>query len=114
MKKIWTDIEPGAQLNLAYPVAKGLNTLLRHGQLPREEDGAIEFWRLKDDFSEQNVSTLNIGLTKCGRAKLQEAEVTRKDFNNVLIRQDQKFFISVLSKVIQDAIPLIQHFRTMY
>ena len=27
---------------------KRLNTLLRHGQLPREEDGAIEFWRLKD------------------------------------------------------------------
>ena len=29
-------------------MAKRLNTLLRHGQLPREEDGAIEFWRLKD------------------------------------------------------------------
>ena len=24
------------------------STLLRHGDLPREEDGAIEFWRLKD------------------------------------------------------------------
>ena len=41
----WTDIEPGTQSNLAYPVAKRLTTLLRHGQLPREEDGAIEFWR---------------------------------------------------------------------
>ena len=27
---------------------KQLSTLLRHGNLPREEDGAIEFWRLKD------------------------------------------------------------------
>ena len=27
---------------------KQLTTLLRHGHLPREEDGAIEFWRLKD------------------------------------------------------------------
>ena len=27
---------------------KQLSTLLRHGQLPREDDGAIEFWRLKD------------------------------------------------------------------
>ena len=26
---------------------KRLTSLLRHGQLPREEDGAIEFWRLK-------------------------------------------------------------------
>ena len=45
--RIWTDIEPGTQSNQAYPVAK---SLLRHGQLPWEEDGAIEFWRLKDDL----------------------------------------------------------------
>ena len=31
-------------------MAKRLNTLVRHGELPREEDGAIEFWRLKDDL----------------------------------------------------------------
>ena len=45
--RIWTDIERGAQSNQAYPVAKRLNTLLRHGQFPREEDGAVEFWRTK-------------------------------------------------------------------
>ena len=45
----WTDIEPGSQSNIAFPVAKkDMNTLLRHGQLPREEDGALEFGRLKD------------------------------------------------------------------
>ena len=27
-----------------------MTTLLRHGFLLREEDGAIEFWRLKDDL----------------------------------------------------------------
>ena len=27
---------------------KQLSTLLRHGDLPREEDGAIEFWRLQE------------------------------------------------------------------
>ena len=42
--------EPGAQFDQAYPVSKRINTLLRHGELPREEDGAIEFWRLKDDL----------------------------------------------------------------
>ena len=31
-------------------MAKRLSTLLRHRQLLREEDGAIEFWRLKDDL----------------------------------------------------------------
>ena len=45
-----TDIEPGAQFDQAYPVAKRLTTLLPHGELLREEGGAIEFWRLKDDL----------------------------------------------------------------
>ena len=49
-ERIWIDIEPGAQFDQAYPVAKRISTLLRHGELPREEDGAIEFCRLKDDL----------------------------------------------------------------
>ena len=49
-ERIWIDIEPGAQFDQAYPAAKRLNTLLRHEQLPREEVGAIEFWRLEDDL----------------------------------------------------------------
>ena len=48
-----------------------------------------------------------------GRARWQEAEATRKDFNILLTRQDKKSFIFELFKVIQDAIPLILHFRTM-
>ena len=48
LERKWIDIEPGAQFGQAHPVAKRLDTLLRHGELPREEDGAIEFWRLKD------------------------------------------------------------------
>ena len=50
LERRWIDIEPGAQFDQAYPVARRINTLLRHGELPREEDGAIEFWRLKDDL----------------------------------------------------------------
>ena len=50
LERIWIDIEPGAQFDQAYPVAKRINTLLRHGGSPREEDGAIEFWRLKVDL----------------------------------------------------------------
>ena len=44
----WTDIGPEDYSPVAFPVAKRLTTLLRHGPLFREEDGAIEFWRLKD------------------------------------------------------------------
>ena len=43
----WTDIEPEDYSPIAYPVSKQLSTLL-HGHLPREEDGAIEFWRFKE------------------------------------------------------------------
>ena len=50
---------------------------------------------------------------KCGRVGWQEAEATRKEFNIVLIHKDKKFFVSELFKVIQDAIPLILHYRTM-
>ena len=47
-ERSWTDIEPVTFSPIAYPVSKRLSTLLRHGDLPRDEDGAIEFWRLKD------------------------------------------------------------------
>ena len=102
-----TDIDPGAQSNQAYPAAKRLNTLLRHGQLPREEGGAIEFWRLKMIFG-TNLRILDIGLMKCGRAPWQEEEETRKDTSTVLILQEQ-LCISELFKDIQDAILLILH-----
>ena len=51
-----------------------------------------------------DLSILNIGLMKCGRAKWQEAEARIKDFNTGLTRQDEKFFTFELFKVIQDAI----------
>ena len=56
----WTDIEPEDYSPIAYPVSKQLSTLLRHGYLPREDDGAIEFWRLKGLSSERfcAISTL--------------------------------------------------------
>ena len=33
-----------------YEVSKKLIHLLRHGRLHREDNGAIEFWRIKDDL----------------------------------------------------------------
>ena len=45
-KRFWTDVEPGDHSPVAYPVSKQLSTLLRH--LPRDNDGAIEFWRIEE------------------------------------------------------------------
>ena len=47
-ERTWTDIEPQEYSLSEYSVSKKLVILLRHGSLPREDDGAIEFWRIKD------------------------------------------------------------------
>ena len=50
----WTDIEPQDHSSIDYPVSKKLFHLLRHRkQVHREEDGAIEFWRLEDYLRNQ-------------------------------------------------------------
>ena len=46
-ERTWTDIEPQDCSSTDYSVSKKLINLLRHGTLPREDNGAIEFWRLK-------------------------------------------------------------------
>ena len=52
-KRTWTDIEPQDYSPTDYSVSKKLINLLRHGSLPREDDGAIEFWRIKRLSSER-------------------------------------------------------------
>ena len=47
-ERFWTDVEPGKYSPTDYSVSKTLIHLLRHGSLPREDDGAIELWRIKD------------------------------------------------------------------
>ena len=112
LERTWIDIEPGTQIDQAFPVAKIMNTLLRHGHLPREEDGAIEFWRLKDYLRKEFENSQHWS-DEMWKTTMAKAEEKGKDFNTVLIRQDDQFFTSELFKVIQDAIPLILHCRTM-
>ena len=45
-ERTWTDVEPGEYSISDYEVSKKLIRLLRHGSPPRD-DGAIEFWRIK-------------------------------------------------------------------
>ena len=42
-ERIWTDVEPGEYSISDYEVSKKLIRLLRHENLPREDDGTIEF-----------------------------------------------------------------------
>ena len=54
-ERTWTDIEPQEYSLSDYSVSKKLINLLRHGGLPREDDGAIEFWRIKDYLQNHSV-----------------------------------------------------------
>ena len=54
-ERSWTDIESETYSSIAYPVSKQLSTLLRHGNRPREDDGAIEFWKLQDHLQNHFV-----------------------------------------------------------
>ena len=50
----WIDIEPGDFSLSAYEISKKLIHLLRHSQIvQREEDGAVQFWRIKNYLQSQ-------------------------------------------------------------
>ena len=50
----WIDIEPGESSFSAYEISKKVINLLRHSQIAqREEDGAVQFWRIKNFLQNQ-------------------------------------------------------------
>ena len=50
-KRNWIDIEPGKHSLSEYEVSKKVIHLLRHSQkVHREEDGAVHFWRMKENI----------------------------------------------------------------
>ena len=88
-------------LFIAYPVSKQQSTLLRHGDLPREEDGAIEFWRLKDYLRNEFEHSQHLS-DEMWKSRMAGGGGNKK-----------RFFTSERFKVIQGAISLILHYRTM-
>ena len=111
-ERTWTDVEPGKYSLSDFSVSKKLISLLRHGSLLRDNDGAIFFWRIFDYLQDRFVFSHHWSDEKWKIAMAGE-EDTRKYFSIVLILQEQ-FCTSELFKVIQDAISLIFHYRTMY
>ena len=50
-RRNWIDIEPGKHSLSEYEVSKEVIHLLRHSQkVHREEDGAVHFWRIKENL----------------------------------------------------------------
>ena len=50
-KRTWTDVEPGEYYSLSdCEISKNVTYLLRHSQhVHREDDGAVQFWRIKEN-----------------------------------------------------------------
>ena len=46
-KRTWTDVEPEECSPSRYAVSKKFIHLLRRARIQREDDGAVEFWRLR-------------------------------------------------------------------
>ena len=82
--RTWTDVEPGEYSLSKNAVSKKLIHLLHHGSSPRENDGAIEFWRLKDNLQKYFPHCPHWSDDKW-KTSWQEEEETRKNTSTVLI-----------------------------
>ena len=109
----WIDIDPGNSSLSAYEISKKAIHLLRHSQtVQREEDGAVQFWKIKKIFR-TNSHSLFIGLTIDGKYAWQQEEDQKGEFSTALMIQEY-LFISVLFKDFQCVTLLILHCRTTW
>ena len=106
-KRTWTDVEPGKYSFSDYEVSKQVMYLLRHSQhVYQEEDGAVQFWRIKENRQKYFLHCLHWSDSKWKVCLAGGEEETRKDSSTVLILQEQ-LCISDLCKDIQDAEQLL-------
>ena len=107
----WIDIEPSEQTLAAYDLSKKVISLLRHNQtVLREEDGAIQFYKINFIF-EIIIHKYIIGLMIVG--KLVWLQEDRKGDISIALMIREEFFTSVLFKDILEAISWILRYRTM-
>ena len=86
-RRNWIDIEPVKYSLSEYEVSKKVIYLLRHSQqVHREEDGAVHFWRAKENLQNQFPQSIHWSderwkscLAAGGRAKCEGCLVVRSD-----------------------------------
>ena len=81
--------------------------------LPREEDGAIDFWRLKEDLRNRLEHSQHWS-DEMWKSEMAGGGGNKKRFQCCTDPSGQEIlYLEELFKVIQDGIPLILHCRTM-
>ena len=109
----WIDIEPGESSLSAYEISKKVINLLRHSHtVQREDDGAVQFWRIKNYLQNQFPQVPCWSDDRWKSCLAAGGGAKKGDISTALILPEQ-LFISELFKDIQDAISLILHYRTM-
>ena len=107
----WIDIEPSEQNLASYDISMKVINLLRHNQtLQPEQDGAIEFYKIKFHLRNHHSQIQNWSDDRW-LVWLQE-EDPNEDISIVLIIWEQ-LSVSELFKDILEAISLIQRYKTM-
>ena len=82
------DIEPGNSSLSVYEVSKKVINLLRHSQtVQREDDGAVQFWRIRAIFR-INFHKRSIGLMIVGKHAWLQEEEQKGDISTALMFQE--------------------------
>ena len=87
LERTWTDCEPQDYSLTDYSVSKKLINLLRHGNLPRDNDGSIEFWRLQDHLQNHFVHFRHWSFEKWKRI-MARGGGNKKRFQCCTVHQD--------------------------
>ena len=108
-------VDPSLQDNCcSSPVAKRLTILIRHGQLPPEDDGAIELWRLQDHLRNHFVQSQHWSDEKW-KSTVAKGGGNKKRFQYCTDTSIQEIlYLRALLGVTQGAMSLILHCRTMF
>ena len=109
----WIDIESSEQNLASYDLSKKVINLLRHNQtLQREEDGALEFYKIEFHLRNHHSQSI-IGLMMDGKLVWLQEEDRKGDINIALIIQEESFTSGLFNDILE-TISLILRYRTMW
>ena len=92
-RRNWIDIEPGKYSLSEYEVSKKVIYLLRHSQqVHREEDGAVHFWRMKENLQNQFSQSIHWSDTIDGKHAWQQEDEYKGDSSTVLMPSSSRTF----------------------
>ena len=92
----WIDIGPGEYSLSAYEISKKVINLLRHSQtVQREDDGAVQFWRIKN-YLQNQFPQVQYWSDDGWKACLAAGGDRKGDISAALIFQEQLFYLRAL------------------